>query len=208
MDDNPGVGGGTPQLTRSMADEEAAMQTGKGRMMAAIIGTVVVVIVGAALFLVQDKGQEQYREAGKVVNGANIKGNFDTFWGCALQGVNLRDLDTADALIAQVDTRGSEGRTKYAKHIESRCVKKLSDMQSKLDILTVPQELQTDLSAMKDASSQLRGAWSSYMVYLTDSKESYDEGEARNKVKEIARGWFEFKKAHSSLNKRLREKLE
>jgi hypothetical protein len=208
MDDNQDVGGGTPPLGGSLADEEAAMKSGKWRMMAAIIGTCVAVVVLAVWLMAGTKGYEEYVEVGKTVNGVGIKGNFDSFWGCALQGVDLRDLDKAEDLIAQIAMRGSDGRVAYGKHVSANCVNKLSDMQTKLDVLTVPQELQTDVKGMKDASSQLRGAWSSYMAYLADSKDSYDEDEARDKIKNIARGWYEFKKAHSSLNKKLKEKLE
>lgn len=207
MDDNPGVGNGMPRLGGSMADEEAAMKSGKGRMMVAIIGTVVVVVVGAILLLMQDKGKEEYSQAGKTVNGAGIKGNFDSFWGCALRGVNLRDLDTAEDLISKIDMFGSDGKARYGKYVGGTCLQKLSDLQTKLDVLTVPQELQTDATAMKDATSQLRSAWSSYLDYLTTSKENYDAGEARNRIKQVARGWYDFKKAHSAFNQKLKEKL-
>ncbi len=208
MEELPGVGGGAPQVGGTLADEEAAMKSGKGRMLIAIIGTCVVVVVGAVLLLVQGESHEEFREAGKLVNGAGIKGNFDKFWGCALRNVDLRDLKNAEDLISQINMRGADGRARYAKYVEASCIEKLSDMQTKLDVLTVPQELQTNATGMKDAASQLRGAWSGYLVYLTDSKDSYDDGEARDKLKEVARGWYEFKKAHASLNNTLKEKLE
>jgi len=208
MDDIPGVGGGSPQQGGSLADEEASIKSGKARMLTAIIATCVVVVVGAVLLLMQGGGQEEYREAGKEVNGAKIKGNFDRFWGCALRNVDLRDLKNAGDLISQINMRGADGRARYAKYIEARCIQKLSDMQTKLDVLIVPQELQTDVTGMKKAASQLRGAWSSYLVYLTDSKKSYDDAVARDRLKEVARGWYEFKKAHASLNKKLKEKLQ
>ena len=188
MDNMPGARAAAPQLSRSIADEEAAMKSGKGRMLIAMIGTVAVVVIGAVLLLRQDKGQQEYSEAGKTVNGAGIKGNFDKFWGCALSNVDLRDLKTAEALISQIDMRGSNGKARYAKYVNATCIRKLSEMQTKLDVLTVPSELQTDVTGMKDAASQLRGAWSSYLVFLTDSKDDYSEENARGKLKEVARG--------------------
>jgi hypothetical protein len=210
-DDNLGVGGGTPppQVGPSLADEEAAMQSGKGRMLAGIIAVCVAVAVGAVFLLMEGETHEEYRLLGKSVNGPDVKGNFDKFWGCALQNVNLRDLKKAEELIAQVDMRGSSAmRLDYGKHVRDKCMEKLTTMQSKLDIVTAPAELQSDISGMKDASGQLRSAWSSYLGYITDKKVKYDEYAARPKIKEIARGWYEFKKAHAALNKKLKEKLQ
>ena len=208
-DGNFDVGGGIPpQAATSYADDEAAMRSGKGRMMAGIIGISVVVAVGAVLLLTQGGSADEYREAGKLVNGPAIRGNFDTFWGCALQGVNLRDLSKADELIAQINMRGSEGGKTYGKYIQDMCISKLSDMQSKLDVISLPSDLQTDLGGLKEASSQLRSAWSAYISFLTDTKAGYDEEQARNKIKDVARGWYEFKKAHSSINQKLKEQIE
>ena len=208
MEGNSGVGGATPPQMGSYADDEAAMKSGKGRMLTGIIGISLIVVVGAVLLLMQGGKSEEYSEAGKTVNGPGIKGNFDTFWGCALQGVNLRDLTGAEELIAQVDMRGSERKADYGKYVREICMPKLTDMQAKLDLLSLPSDLQTDGAGLKEASGQLRASWSAYAGYLMEAKDSYNADDARIKIKEVARGWYEFKKAHASLNQKLKEKLE
>jgi hypothetical protein len=208
--DDKGVGGGAQQpqaVDASIAAEEAAMHQGRGRMLLGIAVVIIAVIVGAVFLLMEDAGSEQYRELGKTVNGMKLE-FFDGFWGCALQRVNLNDLNSAEKLVAQIEMRGADQPRPYAKHVRDNCQDKLDEMQTKLDVLTGPAELQADIAGMTDGIAKLRSSWSSYISYLDDPKLDYDAGAARSKIKEIARGWYDFKKAHAEINKKLKEKLE
>ena len=84
---------------------------------------------------------------------------------------------------------------------------KLQDINPQLELLIAPDDLKTDFEALKKATSEMRGAWSDYIVYLDDPELEYDEEKARKYVTAIARGWYDFKKAHGAINKAIKAKL-
>lgn len=198
--------GDTQGSLGSLADDEAALQRGKGKMLAAW-GVVLLVVLGG-LFALMSGGDEErvYGEIGKKVNGLR-QAHFDQFWGCALQGAVIKDIKTNTELMSQVDGRAMEKGAAYAVHLRDTCLPKLEAIEPQLEVLIIPPDMQADVNAMKDATSKLRGAFSALISYLDAPDAKYESEAARIYVENIARGWFEFKQAHAAINKLIKQKL-
>ncbi len=196
---NPGAGG-------SIADDEAALKSGKGGMLA--VGVLVVLgLLGGGYALLSSGDQERvYGDLGRKINGLR-QAHFDQFWGCALQGANLKDIKTNTELQSQLDGRAAERGAAYGVHLRDKCLPMLDDIEPQLDTLIVPAEMKNDVEGMKTATSKLRGAMSALISYLDNPEIKYDADSARVYYENIARGWFDFKQAHAAVNKTLKAKL-
>ena len=169
-------------VSGSLADAEAAMHKGRGRSLL-VFAALAIALAGGLVFLVGGEDQARvYGEIGRKINGLE-RGNFDQFWGCALPGDNVND-------------------------IRDKCMPKLQDIGPQLDTLIVPEDLKHDVKAMQEANGALRSAWSGFVAYLDDPELSYDEDVAKRHLQGIARGWYEFRKAHADVNKAIKSKLK
>ncbi len=205
---DPSAGGGSPFRERgpTFAEQEAAMKTGRGRMLAGIVGLCVALLAGLIFLISGEDEQRIYGEAGKQINGLKQK-HFERFWACALQGADLGRLKSNEDLLYQINLRGARGASRYGRQVREKCLETLGVLESKLTVLILPEDLQADLAKLKQSAGELYGAWSAYAAYLDDPKLEYDEQTARPRLLKIARGWYEFKKAHASLNKTIKKKL-
>jgi hypothetical protein len=207
--DNLGMDGGMSPLTGgpSLSDPEAAMRKGKGVMLAGMIGVVVVILIGLFFLLSGTDEKFAYSDIGKQVNAIKLK-QFDAFWGCAFKGTDLRNIKSSEDLAEQIAGRASEARSVYVKQLRDNCFGKLDQMQSKYDVMIAPEAVEKDVKAMREATSKLRGAWSDYASYVDNLRVDYDDEIARPKIVEIARAWYDFKKAHASFNQTVKKKIE
>jgi hypothetical protein len=208
IDENLGVGGALPPLTKgpSLAEEEAAMHKGRGKMLVGLIGMAVAIAGAAGYLLSEDSEQRAYSDIGKKINGMKRE-HFDQFWGCALPNENLRDIKNNADLESQISARAQAGST-YGRHIRDVCMDKLAGIEPKLDILVVPKDFEANASAMKKAVQELRSGWSDYVSYLVDPKGEYDEEVAQPKIAKIGRAWFEYRTSHGKINALLIKKLK
>jgi hypothetical protein len=208
IDENLGVSGGLPPLGQSpsIAEEEAAMHKGRGRMLFGLIAVALVIAGGAGYLLSEGSEQQTYSDIGKKINGMK-KEHFDQFWGCALPNENLHDIKTNADLESQISAR-AQGRAVYGRHVRDVCADKLVGIEPKLDILVVPKDFEADTTAMKKSIQDLRSGWSDYISYLVDPKGEYDEEVAQPKISKITRAWYEYRKAHASINVTLIKKLK
>lgn len=190
----------------SLADAEAQMQKGRGGMLVVMGGLAVAIIAGLVLLVGGDDERRVYGELGKKINSIR-QAQFDQFWGCALPGANVADIRTNADLVGQLEGRGSERGQAYAEHLRTKC-KQLEDIGPQLDSLIIPPDLQSGVEAMRKAVGQLRGGVSAYTSYLDDPELEYDHEAAKPHLTEIARGWYEFRKAHGALNDTIRKKVE
>jgi len=198
---------GTGDLSQmSLADQEAAMQKGKGKTLLFFGVVILAVILGSFFLLSEGDEQRLYGDMGKKLNGWTTE-HFDQFWGCALPGTNLKDIKTNEQLISQIMERAARTGSTYAIHVREKCLDKLGGIEDKIEALLLPEDIKSDAMGMKEASASLRSSWRELIIYLDNPQLEFDEEEARAKVIKIARGWYEFKKAHASLNKTLRTKL-
>jgi 4-amino-4-deoxy-L-arabinose transferase-like glycosyltransferase len=196
-----------PLLPGTLADDEAAMRKGRVGSLAILIGLGVAAAAGLAFLMSGDDEARVYGEIGKKVNGLE-RANFAQFWGCVLQGENLADLRSNSDLTTHVNVRGLERGRSYGLHARDTCLPKLQEINPQLATLIVPTDLQSDVEALKRATSELRGAWSDFVVYLDDPELEYSEDKARPLIAQIARGWYDFKKAHGAINQKIKAKLK
>jgi hypothetical protein len=208
-DENLGVGGGTPPMSPlggpSLEAEEKAMRKGKGRMLAAMIVAVVAALALFFFYLTSGGENEAYRNLGQRVNGLKQE-HFDQFWGCALRGVNLGTITDNASLTGQLDRRMMQGGPRYAVQVRDECMDKLAPLRQELDSLIPPEDMQADVNAMAEAASQQRSAWANLIAYL-ESDEGYDPDTAGEPITQVARAWYDFKRAHSAINAKIREKI-
>ena len=210
--ENLGVGGGAAPAGPlgggpSLEDEERAMKGGRWRM---IVGMIVAVAASVALlawFLAGDDS-EQYRTFGRNVNGADGE-HFNQFWGCALQNVDLRNLNKAEDLVAQIHRRAQQGTKRYTAAIDQRCMPKLVELKPRLEALIPPQDMQDELRGLATAAGDMRDAWAAYIAFVGGRQEPYDpEGvDEQAHVTKIAKGWHEYRRSRKAINDALREKI-
>lgn len=181
------------------------MRSGKGGLIA-VLGGLVLLVAGGLAFFMSGGDAEAYETLGQNVNGAKRE-LFDGFWGCVFQGrVEAND---NEALTRELHERAGRGGPRFAAYLRRECVPKLEELEPRLRALIPPDDMVASVNALVAAVEQLRGAFSDYIAYLEaiDPEAGYDEEDASDKVRAIARGWFEFKRAHSELNGALRERL-
>ncbi len=210
-DNDVGIGGGTPPLGPvggpSLEDEEKAMHSGRWRMMTAMI-VAVVLAVGALVWYMGSGGEDEaYATFGRNINGLGEK-YFDQFWGCALRGTDLRNLHNDQDLRDNINLRAQQGGKAYADHVREQCLPMLGKLDDGLTKLLPPTEMQKDFQAMAASVPALESAWSGYIAYVDGLSGPYDPEAASEKLGKIARGWYDFKRTHASLNKALRSKLQ
>lgn len=190
----------------SLEQEQAALRKGRGRMLAGILFSVLVAVGGLAALTLGSDEERVYREIGKKVNGSKVA-HFDSFWACAFPGYNVRNMKNNEQLWAQLDLRASSGPSRYARHVRDTCLKQLSDMQPKFDALIPPDDLRPDVEDLSQALGRLRSAWSGLVAYLDDEQLKYDATVAQPHGMRIARGWYDFRRAHAAINSKLKNKL-
>lgn len=205
--ENLGVGGGMPPLgpVGSLEAEEKALKKGKGRMLAGMI----VAAIAAVAFLVwymSSGGEDAYGTFGRNINGYDQQ-YFDQFWGCSLQGVDLRNIRTNDDLRGEIHERAARGGPRYAAHVRERCMPKLAEMEPKLTALIPPEDMAAKLTELNETVQRLRAAWGDFAGYLENLEGGYDEDDADEKVGQIARAWYDYSRTHNELNRSVREKL-
>lgn len=211
--DNLGLGGGLPPLNPlggpSLDEEEKALRSGRGRMMAVMIAIPIVLAAVAIAYVMMTGGDEQYRTLGRNINGLREQ-HFDGFWTCTLDGADLRAIDNNNDLEAQIHLRaGSARRAAWAGHVRDECMPKLEELEPEIAILIPPEEMASRLEELESATSALRGAWSGFIAYLLDLRDAaYDEGDARTHVMAIARAWYDYRRIHGELNAAVRERLQ
>ncbi|MBN1652784.1 MAG: hypothetical protein JXA30_03325 [Deltaproteobacteria bacterium] len=191
----------------SIDEEAAALSKGKGWTIVSAVVVLAVCFVGAGMFLKSADEKSAYREAGQTLNGLK-KRQFDRFWGCALESVDLRDIKSNADLMAQIENRSRAGASRYGRAVRERCVEILEEIESSLDVIQVPGELKPQVDTMKKSTSQLRDGWREYIAYISDPDVIYDETKARSYLEKIALGWYGFSKEHAVLNKILQKRLQ
>jgi len=179
------------------------MRSGKGGLIA-IFGGLALLLGGGLVFLLLGDEDDPYRNFGQSLNGIKAE-HFDAFWDCAFQA--REDVEGNEALEAEIHERAANGQQRYATYLRDECLGKLQQLEVQLRALIPPEEMQADVNALIAATERMRGAWSDYLSYLDDLEGEYDASDARARVRSVARGWYEYKTAHSRLNSALSERL-
>ncbi|NOY92355.1 MAG: hypothetical protein GXP55_14265 [Deltaproteobacteria bacterium] len=204
-----GTGGagslGGPAGGPSFEEEEKAMKSGRGRMMAMmVIG--VLLAIGAFIFAISGGEDETYATFGRNINRSDAQG-FKAFWGCAFQG-NV-EVSNNQELTQAMEQRASRGRARYGTLVRETCLPKLSDLEPQLGALIPPEDMREQLTELRGAVTEMRSGFSDWTGYLEtlEGDEAYDPATAHDSVQKIAHGWFQYRRIHGALNHALREKL-
>lgn len=196
--------GGAGLSDKAELDDAKAFNKGKGRTLAVMIAMLLVAVAALAWYLSQDQG-DAYGEVGKQVNGLKSQ-YFDGFLVCALPGTRLTELKSDAELRSQLHQRGRAG-SRYAAHLRDKCAAPLRELGTRLRALLPPTETAPQVKAMADAAAKISAGVDGFANHLDALPGAYDEAAAEPETDGIARGWYEFKKAHAEFNQLVRAKL-
>lgn len=210
--DNLGVGGGLqPPLGggSSLDEDEKALKKGNtGALVIGLLAAVTLVVALGFVLLQGDGGDNQYGTIGSQINGMRQE-HFDQFWHCALPNHPADRLRTNADVRDAIQKRASSRPTQYAAHVRGQCLQKLAEHEPRVRELIAPEDLQGQLEELTTAIGDLRTGWNEYLTYLEqNTSEGYDEAAAAESIGKIAKGWYDYKHAHSGLNTSIREHLD
>jgi hypothetical protein len=195
------------ELRGTLADDEAALQKGKGGSLIAV-GLLGIAVLAGLFYLMGGEDEARvYGDIGKRINGLK-QASFDQFWSCALSGADLRGVSSNTELIARLDTSGRDGGRNYGKSLREACLPQLESVSPQLDTLIVPNDLQASVRALSEANAKLRTATSELITYLDDPELQYDSAKTQSSLKDMARAWYDFKKAHGAINQVIKQKID
>jgi hypothetical protein len=195
------------ELRGTLADDEAALQKGKAGSLIAV-SLLGLAVLGGLFYLMGGEDEARvYGDIGKRINGLK-KASFDQFWSCALSGEDLRDVSNNTELLARLDSLGRDGGRKYGETLREACLPLLESVSPQLDTLIVPADLQASVRALSEANGKLRSATSGVITYLDDPELEYDSDKAAGGFKDMARAWYDFKKAHGAINHVIKQKID
>jgi hypothetical protein len=197
-DPNPNLGLGGPSL-----DDEKALKKGNTGVLVAGILAALVVLAGVVYLLAQEQ-PDQYGAVGRQVNRMKSE-HFDGFWACALPGLELDRLGNDQDLRYEINKRARPQPRVYARHIREQCLPKLAQHDAPLQVvISPPQDLREPLGQIGTALETLRDGWGEYLHHL-ERVETYDEEEAQRQLTGVARGWFDYKRAHRAVNQSIQQ---
>lgn len=208
MSDDPQQGGFAPLPPvggPSLEEEERAMKSGRGRMIAAG-AFAVIAAVGALGWFMSTGGENEYAQVGQQINGMR-SGHFDMFWSCALPREDVRDIDTAAELKAAVGRFAANPG--YSRIIRTECLVHLDEHRAPLNALIAPPELSAPIAELSTALAALRTAWDALLEYLDRPDMHFDaeDPEADGLLTAVVRGWFDYRVAFGHVNDAVREHL-
>lgn len=196
-----GQGGGFTPLTPiggpSLEEEEKALRSGRGKMIAGMV-LALVLAVGGLVWFVGSQQPSEYGQLGRQINGLRAD-HFDAFWGCALPRADLRDIRNDQQLRDAIAERAVRPAA-YAQHVRSECLVRLEEHVTPLNALIVPEDLSPGVDQLRAAIDAERQAWARFLDYLDHVEGSFDAEAADEHLTAIARGWFEYKVAHGAIN--------
>ena len=184
--------------------EAAAMNRGRSRTIAFFATALIVVGVGTGWLMSGLDETRTLAAAGQTLSEIDRTG-FDRFWGCALKGVDVRSLDTEADLIYQVQIRSTNGGIRYARQVNQRCLETLDEVETLLNSVNAPPDLEPRVQNMIKSVTALRGAWKRYIGFMTRSSGEYDLEAARPHLTSIGQGWSGFKSEYQKAKQSLRE---
>lgn len=209
MTDQGQGGGGFTPLTPiggpTLEEEERALKSGRGKMIAGMVFAVVVAI-GGLIWFVGSQQPSEYGQIGRQINGMRAD-HFDAFWACALPRADLRDIRNDQQLRSEIAERAASARA-YAQHVRSECIVRLDEHVTPLNALIVPADLSAGVEQLRAAINAQRTAWTAFLTHLEHVEGSFDAEAADAHLTAIARGWFEYKVAHGAINDVLRTHVD
>lgn len=184
-------------------EDAKAFNKGKGRLLAAMIGFLLLSFVGFGWYLIEDQ-PNPYGELGKQING--LRGQyFDAYWVCALPGKLIAEIKSDADVRGELDVRAVAG-ARYGAHLR-KCAAPLRDLSASLRALLPPAEAAKQVQAMAEGATKLSTGTSSFASYLENLEQGYDAARGASEYETLVRGWYEFRRAHGELNSLIKAKL-
>ena len=201
MTDHGQGGGGLSPLAPvggpSLEQEEKALRSGRGKMLAAMAAAVLAAVAGLVWF-VSTSGPSEYGQLGRQINGLRAA-HFDAFWACALPREDLRDLRNDRQLRAEIAERAAQPRA-YASHVRTQCMVLLDEHVAPLDALILPEDLAAPVQSLRGSIEAQRSAWQAFLAHLDRLEGGFVVDDAEEQIGAIARGWYDYKVAHGQIN--------
>lgn len=179
------------------------MKGGRSFVAFAALGTLVLLAGLAFAFLSGDEN-DAYITLGRNVTGAKTQ-HFDGFWMCAFH--REEDPVNNEEFSQLWNTQAEMGGPRFATQLNSACVSQLADLQERLEALIPPDDMRADVNALITSTRALRGAVSDFIAFL-ETQTSYERADHADRVRPIARGWYDFRAAYGLLNAHLRSRME
>jgi hypothetical protein len=188
----------------SLEDEERAMKSGRGPMLAAAAFAVLAVAGGLAWF-VSSSGPNEYGELGRQVNGMRSQ-YFDGFWACAMPREDVRDLNSPDELKGLI-ARFSRSASGYARILREDCMHLLEEHRAPLDAVVAAPGLGEAIGRLSAALTALTAVWQAYVAFLATPELAFDaeDPETDRMITEIVQRWIDYRGAIREINDVVRE---
>lgn len=194
-----------PPLTPgpSLEAQEQAMKGGRSFVAFAALGALLLLAGLAFAFLSGDEN-EAYVTLGRNVTGAKTQ-LFDGFWMCAFH--RTEDPANNEELSDLWHTQAEMGGPRFATQLSGSCISQLAELQERLEALIPPDDMRSDVNALITATRALRGGVSDFVAFL-ETQTSYERDDHGDRVRPIARGWYDFRAAYGLLNDHLRTRID
>lgn len=189
----------------SLEDEERAMKSGRGGMIAAGVFAVIALLGGLGWF-VATSGPNEYGQVGQQVNGMRSQ-YFDAFWSCALPREDVRDLNSPDELKGMIARFTASNTSGYARIVRTDCMHFLDEHRAPLDALIAAPGLGEPVGHLSAALTAQHAAWDAYLAHLDTPGLEFDaESETVDGlITAIVQAWIDYRAAIREINDIVRE---
>lgn len=164
-------------------------------------------VFGLWFWLSHNDEARVYGELGRKLNGVR-QAEFDVFWQCVLEDVDLAGLRSNTELLHWLGTSVETGGAEYAAHLQDDCMVTLNAITPRLDQLIAPTDLESDIAAMKAATQVLQRDFRDVISCVSRGESICPRAAMEPELQGIARGWFDFQTAHAAINRTIRGRLE
>lgn len=190
-----------------LVEADKGIRKGRGNALYAVIGLGVMVLVGLLVLMGGGDEQRVYRELGKRINGTK-QVTFDGFFSCVLAGQDPTVIRTNTELERVLVIRAEQHDPHWVQNAREACLPILVDAEGQLNMLIAPKAIKGDVEAMANALVDLRVSFTAMVVYLEAGGDSDDPARLDHLASDVARPWYAFRKAHSSVNRTIKQKLK
>ena len=176
-----------------------------GRSFVALAGLgAVLLLAGLAFVFLSGEENEAYVTLGRNVTGAKTQ-LFDGFWMCAFH--RQEDPRNNEELAELWHTQAEMGGPRFAAQLNRSCMTQLADLQERLEALIPPDDMRSDVNALITSTRALRGGVSDFVAFL-ETQTTYEREGHEDRVRPIARGWYDFRAAYAVVNDHVRAHME
>lgn len=180
------------------------MKGGRSFVALAALGALLLLAGLAAFVLLSGDENEAYVTLGRNVTGAKTQ-LFDGFWMCAFH--RQEDPRNNEELADLWHTQAEMGGPRFAEQLNRSCITHLADLQERLEALIPPDDMRADVNSLINATRALRGGVSDFVAFL-ETQTSYEREDHGDRVRPIARGWYDFRAAYGVVNDHIRTRIE